>query len=136
MANLKISNTLRSNMMDEITSYAGTSATIKLYSGTQPSGGGAATTLLVTLTCDATAFAGAASNGVLTLNSVTGGTAVATGTATWFRIATSGGTFVLDGDVGLQSAGVADLQLDDVSIVTNGSVSLSGPNVLTAGNAP
>ena len=136
MANLKFSNTLRSNMMDEITSLAGTSATIKLYTGTQPSGGGTATTLLVTLTCNATAFAGAAANGVLTLNSVTGGTAVATGTATWFRLETSGSTFVMDGDVSTQAANTGDLQLDDNQIVTDGSVALGGPNTLTAGNAP
>jgi len=136
VANLKFSNTLRSNMMDEITSFAGTSATISLYTGTQPSGGGTATTLLVELTCNAVAFADPAANGVLTLNSVTGGTAVATGTATWFRIETSGNTFVMDGDISTQAAGTGDMQLDNTSIVTGGVVSLGGPNTLTSGMAP
>ena len=122
--------------MDEITAFAGASAVIKLYTGTQPSGGGTATTLLATLTCNATAFAGSAVNGSLTLNQVTGATAVATGTATWFRIETSGGTFVMDGDVSSAVAGTGDMQLDDTSIVLNGSVSLSGPNTLLDGNAP
>ena len=136
MANLKFSNTLRSNRMDEISALAGNSATIKLYTGTQPAGGGTVTTLLCTLTCSASGFATSAANGVLTLNAVTGGTAVATGTATWFRIETSGATFVMDGDVSTQSAGTGDLQLDDTSIVTSGNVSLGGPNTLTDGNAP
>ena len=136
MANLKFSNTLRSNRMDEITAFAGASATIKLYTGTQPAGGGTATTLLATLTCDASAFAGNAANGVLTLNSVTGGVAAATGTATWFRLETSGATWVMDGDVSTQAANTGDLQLDDTSIVTGGNVSLGGPNTLTDGNPP
>jgi len=136
VANLRFNNTLRTNMMDEITSFAGTSALIRLYTGTQPSGGGGTTTLLVELTCDAVAFAAGAANGVLTLNSVTGGTAAATGTATWFRIVTSGGTFVMDGDISTQAANTGDMQLDDTSIVTGGNITLGGPNSLTAGNAP
>ena len=136
MANLKFSNTLRSNMMDEIATYAGTSATLKLLTGTQPAGGGSETTVLATLTCNASEFAPGASNGVLTLSAITGATAVATGTATWFRIETSGATWVMDGDVSTQAAGTGDLQMDDTSIVTNGNVALGGPNTMTAGNAP
>lgn len=135
MSQLRFSNTLRSNMMDEISSYAGTSATLKLLSGTQPSGGGAETVVLGTLTCSASEFAVGAVNGILTLSAITGATAVATGTATWFRIETSGATWVMDGDVSLQG-GAGDLQLDDTSIVNGGSLALGGPNTLTAGNAP
>lgn len=136
MANLKMSATLRNNMLDEITSYAGGSAILKILSGTQPSGGGAETTVLAQLTCNAT-FAGAASAGVLTLNSITAdSSANATGTATWFRIYQSDGTtFVLDGDVSTTAAGTGDLQLDDTSIVLGGTVALGGPNTVTAPNA-
>jgi hypothetical protein len=123
-------------MLDEITSYAGTSALLTIYSGTQPSGGGTATTALAILTCDATAFAGAASSGTLTLNGITADAAAnATGSASWWRITQSGGTWVMDGDVSSTAAGTGDLQLDSTSIVLNGSVSLSGPNTLTAPNA-
>ena len=136
MANLKLSTTLRNNMLDEITAYAGTSAVLTIYSGTQPSGGGTVTTALAILTCDVTAFAPAATAGTLTLNGITADSAAdATGTATWFRITTSGATWVMDGDVGLSSAGVADLQLDSTSIVLNGNVALGGPNTITAPNA-
>ena len=124
-------------MLDEITSFAGTSALLRIYSGTQPAGGGTVTTQLASLTCDATAFAAAANAGTLTLNGVTADSnADATGSATWFRITTSGGTFVMDGDISTTSAGTGDLQLDDTSIVLNGTVSLSGPNQIIAPNAP
>ena len=136
MASLKFSTTMRNNMLDEITSYAGTSAVLTIYSGTQPSGGGTVTTALAVLTCDATAFAGAAAAGVLTLNGITADSAAnATGTASWFRIVTSGAVFVLDGDVSTVASGTGDLQLDDTSIVLNGNVAISGVNTFTAPNA-
>jgi len=127
---------MRNNMLDEITSYAGTSAKLIIYSGTQPSGGGTAGTILAELVCDGTAFAGAASGGVLTLNGVTADSAAnATGTASWFRITTSADGWVMDGDVSTQAAGTGDLQLDDTSIVLNGNVALGGPNTFSAANA-
>ena len=136
MANLKMSATLRNNMLDEITGYAGGSAILKIFSGTQPAGGGAETTVLAQLTCNAT-FAGAASAGVLTLNSITAdSSASANGTATWYRIYQSDGTtWVLDGDVTTTAVGTGDLQLDDTLIALGGTVALGGPNTFTAPNA-
>lgn len=136
MSNLKLSTTLRNNRLDEITGYAGANAILKIYSGTQPAGGGAETTILAQLTCNAT-FAAAAASGVLTLNGISSDTSAnANGTATWFRIYQSDGTtWVLDGDVSTQAAGTGDLQLDDTSIVLGGTVALGGPNTLTEANA-
>ncbi len=136
MSNLKMSGTLRDNMLDEITGYAGGSAILKIYSGTQPAGGGAEGTVLAQLTMNAT-FAPAASGGVLTLNSVTAdSSANASGTATWFRIYQSNGTtWVIDGDVSTTGAGTGDLQLDDSAVVLGGTVALGGPNTITAPNA-
>lgn len=136
MSNLKMSATLRNNMLDEITGYAGSNAILKVLSGTQPSGGGAETTVLAQLTLNAT-FAGAASSGVLTLNSVTAdSSASANGTATWYRIYQSDGTtWVMDGDVSTTAAGTGDLQLDDTAISTGGTVALGGPNTITAPNS-
>jgi len=136
MSNLKLSTTLRNNILDEITGYAGGSAILKIMSGTQPAGGGAETTVLAQLTCNAT-FAAAAASGVLTLNSITAdSSANASGTATWYRIYQSDGTtFVMDGDVSTTAAGTGDLQLDDTSIVLGGTVALGGPNTITAPNA-
>lgn len=136
MANLKMSTTLRNNMLDEITSYAGTSAILNIYSGTQPSGGGTAGTLLAQLVCNASQFAPAASAGVLTLSSITQDSSInASGTASWFRITQSGGTWVMDGDVSTTAAGTGDLQLDDTALVANGTLALGGPNIITAPNA-
>ena len=129
---LGLNATLRNNILDEITTRAGASALLRIYDGTRPATGGAATTLLAELTCNAT-FAAAASGGVLTLNAITSDTSAnATGTATWFRIVDSGGTnHVLDGNVGTSGS---DLNFDSVSFVTGGTVAVSSFTI-TAGNA-
>lgn len=121
----------RNAMLDLITTSAGASALLRIYSGTRPATGGAATTLLAQLTCNAT-FAAAAAAGVLTLNAITqDSSADATGTATWFRIVKADGTtFVLDGDVGVSGS---DLNLSTTSIVIAQPVSVTS-FVLTEGN--
>lgn len=127
---LAYATTLRNAMLDEITAAAGSNAFLRIYSGTRPVTGGAATTLLAELTCNAT-FAPAASGGVLTLNSITqDSSANATGTATWFRIVTSGGTFVLDGDVGTSGS---DLNLTTTSITLGQPVQVTSFTI-TEGN--
>lgn len=127
--------TLRNNMLDEITGVAGGSALLRIYDGTRPTDADTAVgaqTLLAELTCNAT-FAPAASGGVLTLNAISDDTAAnATGTASWFRITTSGGaTTVLDGDVGTSGS---DLNLNSTSITINGTVSVTSFTI-TEGNA-
>lgn len=139
MSNIGLDVNLRNNRLDEITAYAdggGGAAILRIYSGTQPATGGAPTTQLAQLTCNAT-FAGAASAGVLTLNSITADSSADAGaTATWFRIVQSDGTtHVLDGDVSTTAAGTGDLQLDDVVISVGGTVALGGPNTITEANA-
>lgn len=124
--------TIRNAMLDEITVGAGASALLRIYDGTRPVTGGAATTLLAELTCNAT-FAPAASGGVLTLNAITqDSSANATGTATWFRIVKSDGTtHVLDGNVGVSGL---DLNLTTTSIVAGQPVSITSFTI-TEGNA-
>lgn len=127
---LAYSTTVRNAMLDAITSAAGASALLSIYDGVRPATGGTATTLLAQLTCNAT-FAPAASGGVLTLNSITqDSSADATGTATWFRITTSGATFVLDGNVGTSGS---DLNLTTTSIVATQPVSVTSFSI-TEGN--
>ena len=123
---------LRHAQLDEITAQAGASALLRIYDGSRPATGGAATTLLAELTCNAT-FAPGASGGDLTLNAIADDTSAdATGTATWFRIVQSdGSTHVMDGDVGTSGS---DLNLNSVSIVTGGTVEVTS-FVITAGNA-
>jgi hypothetical protein len=104
---------------------AADSGQIQIYDGTQPAAGGGAlsgNTLLATLTLNATAFP-SASGGVLTANAITSATAVATSTATWFRMTKSDGTTVLlDGSVGTSGA---DLNLNSTSIVSGGNVAVT-----------
>lgn len=127
---LAFSTALRNARADEITTAIGTSGLFRIYNGTRPASGGSATTLLAELALSATA-AGAASSGVLTFNSITqDSSANATGTATWFRLVTSGGTFVIDGDVGTSGS---DLNLTTTSIVATQPVSVTSC-VLTEGN--
>lgn len=108
-----------------------TGALINIYSGSRPSKGGTATTLLAQLTMSTTAF-GAVSGGSITANSITqDSSANATGTATWFRVTDSDGTFVLDGSVGTSGA---DLNLNSTSITaTTTTVSVTS-FVINAGN--
>jgi len=130
-------NTLRNARLDEITSRAGTSALLRIYNGTRPPNGGTEGTLLAQLTCDATAFAPAASAGVLTANSITSANAeagIGTQTATWFRVyASDATTIVMDGSVSTVAAGTGDLQIDSTSITAGQSVAVD-TFIITEGN--
>lgn len=137
MSNIRLSTAVRNARLDQITVFASSSATLSLYTGTQPAGGAAITTqtLLAQLICGAT-FAASAVSGVLTLNTIAqDSVADATGVATWARLDTSSGTWVADFDVSTTGAGTGDIQLASTSISTGGVVSLSGPNTLTDANA-
>ena len=127
---LAYSATVRNGRLDQITSAIGASGLLRIYDGTRPASGGTATTLLAQLALSATA-APAASGGVLTFNAITqDSSADATGTATWFRVTTSGGTFVIDGSVGPSGS---DLNLTTTSIVITQPVSVTS-FVITEGN--
>jgi hypothetical protein len=123
--------TLRTAMVDAITTRAGNAALLRIYDGSRPATGGAATTLLAELTCG-TPFAAGASNGVLTLGAITqDASANASGTATWFRIVKADGTtHVLDGNVGTSGS---DLNLTTTTIVVGQPVSVTS-FVITEGN--
>jgi hypothetical protein len=126
-----MSTAVRNAMLNAITTAAGGSATITLYTGPRPATGAAITTqtALAVLTCNAT-FAAAAAGGVLTLNSITSGIASATGTAVWARLNTSGGTFIMDLDVATSGS---DVNIATTAIVSGATVSASGGQI-TAGN--
>lgn len=125
---------LRNARLDEVTTDldAGTGAgKLRIYDGTRPATGGAATTLLAELTFSDPSFP-AASSGSMTANAITDdSSANATGTATWFRLVDSDNNFVMDGDVGTSGS---DLNLSSTSIASGATVSVSS-FVLTAGNA-
>lgn len=125
---------LRNARLDQVNTYmnAGAGAALlRIYDGTRPATGGAATTLLAELTFSDPA-APAASGGQLTASAITqDSSANATGTATWFRVVDSAANFVMDGNVGTSGS---DLNLTTTSITSGQPVSVSS-FVLTEGNA-
>ncbi len=85
---IKFDTTTRNAMLDALIARLGTSARLRVYNGTRPADPGTAITtqtMLVELTCNATAFAPAASGGVLTANAISNGTAAANGTVKFFN---------------------------------------------------
>ena len=125
--NLTLSNAGKSAAMDAVTALlnAGGAGTIKIYTGTQPAGPDTALsgqTLLATLTFSSTSF-GASVNGVATANTITSGTAGNTGTATWARMASGGGTAVMDCTVGTSSS--FDIVFPTTTINSGETVSIS-----------
>jgi hypothetical protein len=129
--NLKYSNGTRNAQQNGLITYAGTGALINIYAGSQPANANTAIagqTLLVTLTV--TGAFGTDSNGTITLSTVTNGTAVATGTASFFRITQSDNTtVVMDGSVATSDA---DLVLNNTSIATGQVVSISAGTIIRA----
>jgi hypothetical protein len=124
--------TLRNARADAITAAIGANGLLRIYDGTRPATGGSATNLLAELALGAT-FAPAASSGVLTANAITqDASANATGTATWFRLTTSGGTAVVDGSV-TATGGGGDLELNTTSLVSGGPVAVTSLTI-TEGN--
>lgn len=126
---------LRNTTMDAINAAinAGAGAgKCRIYNGSRPATGGAATTLLAELTLSDPASPGSAS-GVLTLSAITrDASADATGTATWFRVLDSNNAFVFDGSV-TATGGGGDMELINVSLTAGMPVEISS-FVLTEGN--
>lgn len=131
---ISYATTLRNARLDQVNAAmnAGAGAAmLRIYGGTRPATGGTATTLLAELTFTDPA-AGSAASGALTASAITqDASANATGTATWFRVVDSAGTFVMDGNVGTSGS---DLNLTTTSITSGQPVSVSS-FVLTEGNA-
>ena len=130
-SNLKYSNGTRNAQQNGLITYAGSGCLINIYQGSQPANANTAIsgqTLLVTLTVSGSF--GTDSNGTITLSSVANGTAVATGTAAFFRITQSNGsTVVMDGSVAISDA---DLVLNNTSIATGQVVSISAGTIIRA----
>ena len=129
---LSLANTARTAMCDALVDLldAGTGAgTIEIRSGTRPANPNTTATgdVLATITLKTPAF-GSASNGVATINDPDPVTAVAAGTATWFRAYDGDGNAVFDGDVGVTGSG-ADLELATTSITTGLTVDITGGTV-------
>lgn len=101
---------------------------LDIYDGTQAANADTAVgaqVKLVRLTYSATA-APAASAGVITFSAMASGTALATGTPTWFRALQSNGTTVVyDGTAGASGANLNLSGLTSGQIMIGGTVSIS-----------
>lgn len=129
---LTLTTALRSAIADLIVDSldAGAGAgTVAIRSGTRPVDPAttATGTLLATVTLIDPAF-GAASGGAATIADPVGVSAVATGTATWFRAFDSNGAACFDGLV-TATGGGGDLTLTTVSIVTAMTVDITGGTI-------
>ena len=115
-----ITATQKNTMLNTLTTAAGASATVNIYSGSVPANADAslgAAVLLVSLPCSAT-FAPAASGGVLTANSITQTNVATGGTASFYRlIATGGSTVLAQGAVGTSGS---DMNLNTTTLVAAG----------------
>ena len=133
---LKITTTVRNNMLEAIRTAGGAGGNLLIYAGTQPTDANTAIStqvLLVTLPM-ATAFAAAASAGVLTLTTptTTAVTGAGTQTATFFRMLNAASSATLfDGTVGTSGA---DLNFSTVSFSNGANISITAPFTITAGN--
>jgi hypothetical protein len=96
---------------------------IDIMSGTQPAVNGAATTVLASPTCAATAMTGSPAGGVATFAAIGSVAAGASGTATWFRAYKSDHTTALfDGSVGTATSNIV---LNSVAIAIGATVSVT-----------
>ena len=124
---ISLNATLRNNRADQITTFAGASAKIRIYTA-------AYATVLCDVVCNASALAAAASGGVLTLNAMTGpGTATGAGTAEIARIYKSDGTtMVMEGlTVGTSATNIV---ITNTTIAVNDTVTVTS-GTITEGNA-
>lgn len=110
----------------------GSTAKIRIYDGTAPANASAAATgtNLVTFTCSSPAF-DSTTGGVMTLDVTPALTqaALATGTATYFRILDSAATTtILQGSV-TATGGGGDLQLNTTSLSTGVNVTITSGTI-------
>jgi deoxyribose-phosphate aldolase len=115
------------SMGSALATAIGASSTIKIYSGSKPATPETAATgtLLVTI-----AISGSftSSGGVLTASDPAAAAPAASGTAGYFRLATSGGTAIIDGTV-TATGGGGDLTLGSTAINTGVNVDLGVPSI-------
>lgn len=118
---------------DALVSALGSNSVIQIRTGS-PAGPGSAAggTLLASVTI-ASWTAAVPAAGQVTGSNPAAVSATGTGTAGHFRIQTSGGTAIMEGTVGTSGA---DLILDNVSIITGGSIDLGAPVITIPVTAP
>lgn len=127
---LKLADASQQAAADAVTARinSGGAGNLKIYTGSQPADADSAPagTLLVTIPLATTAFGAANSSGAAALASTPrSAAAAAAGTAGCFVIESGGGARVLNGTV-TATGGGGDLTLDNTSIASGQTVSITG----------
>jgi hypothetical protein len=131
---LQLSTTVRNAILDAIETAIGTSAVLKIRTGSVPANVGTADsgTVLATLSLPSDWMAAAASGSKALAGSWTDATADATGTAAHWRIYASDGTTAhMQGTVTATSGG-GDIELQNTSIAANQAVTITSFTVSAA----
>ena len=124
----RISNAAAKAALDAITALIGSGGLLRIYTGSAPTNveDSASGTLLAELTMNSTPFGASTDanpNALATANSITqDSSANASGDAGYYRIVTSGGTGVVQGNVGTSAA---SLIVPTITIVAGQPVSCS-----------
>lgn len=117
---MQCSTTLRNALLSAVSTAVGASGTLKISTGSAPGVGNALSgTLLSTL---AAVTFGSPSAASMTVAATADSSAAASGTPGYYRIATSGGTGVIEGTAG-----------SGQELAITGSISLGGTVTLTSG---
>ena len=131
MAYVNLASATKAARSTALNTAIGASAVIEIRSGAAPAtpDTAASGTLLATLTGNGTAFGTVSGAGLLTAGAITQANAVATGTAGHCRIKTSGGTAIVDLDVGTSGTSVI---MNTTSIVSGGPVQITAATLTEA----
>lgn len=133
---IQLSTAVRNAQLDIFETTVGTSAVLKIFTGSPPANCGSADsgTLLANMSLPSDWLAAASSGTISKSGTWSDSAADGTGTAGYFRIYASDGTTCgLQGTVTITGGG-GDLTLDNTSIATGQTVTIS-TFTLTAGNA-
>ena len=128
------SDTVRNGIVDGIETSIGTSPKLQIRTGAQPVNCAAAATgtLLAEITCPSDWMAAAAS-GVKALSGSWTVAASAAGTAAHYRIMNSAGTVCHEQGSITATGGGGDVQLDNVSIASGQTVTITAKTLTAAG---
>jgi hypothetical protein len=121
-------------VVDLVDIGTGANGTLAIYTGSQPADvdDAATGTKLVSIALSGTAFGAAASGSAALAGTPKSGTAIAAGTAGWFRIfdqdGETTGNGIIDGSV-TATGGGGDLELDNTSIASSQTVNITALTV-------
>jgi hypothetical protein len=123
---ITLNATTANSLATALATAIGSSATIKVYTGSKPATPETAVsgTLLFTVTISGSF---SASGGSITASDPASVAPAASGTAGYFRVATSGATGIMDGTV-TATGGGGDMQLGSTTISTGVNVDLGVPS--------